>query len=100
MKNMFLLLVVILPVLSAFDNVGRVPDTPLTVHWKFLPGDYLEVKLEWRQPTFLVLLLGDTMTNRDLWLCSLEANMTEWTVMDRWYFGFATQDNRTSDARQ
>jgi hypothetical protein len=45
----------------------------------------LEVKMEWRQPTFAVLLLGNSMTRNDMWLCSWEPNSTGWVVIDRWY---------------
>ena len=83
-----LILFALLNVLLGFDNIGRVPNTNLTLHWKFLPDSYLELRLEWRQPTFLVLHLGADMFNKDLWLCSKEAGMTDWTVMDRWYLLF------------
>jgi len=56
-----LILFALLNVLLGFDNIGRVPNTNLTLHWKFLPDSYLELRLEWRQPTFLVLLLGADM---------------------------------------
>jgi hypothetical protein len=66
-----------------FNNVGRVANSSLTLKWKFV-DDSLEVAIEWLQPTFIGLMLGDTMINNDLWLCSLEPNSTEWAVMDRW----------------
>lgn len=66
-----------------FENVGRVANSNLTLKWKFV-DDYIEVKMEWQQPTFVGIMLGDTMINNDLWLCSLEPNSTEWAVLDRW----------------
>jgi hypothetical protein len=37
------------------------------------------------QPKFIALVLGDTTTNSDMWLCSLGKNMENWTVSDQWY---------------
>jgi hypothetical protein len=71
--------------LLTFDNIGRVAGSNLTLHWKFIGNEMLEVKMEWRQPTFAVLLLGNSMTRNDMWLCSWEPNSTGWVVIDRWY---------------
>lgn len=80
-------LVVVLLLVSAhlaYDNVGRVLNSNLTLHWSFVPGGLIDVKLEYKQPSFVPLLLGNSMTTNDLWVCSLETNATEWTLYDRW----------------
>lgn len=77
--------ILLLTTALAYQNVGRVANSNLTLKWKFADDGYIEMAIEWLQPTFIGLMLGDTMINNDLWLCSLEPNMTEWGVLDRWY---------------
>ena len=63
---------------------GTVAGGKLAIHWSFPDNQHIDVTFEWHQPTYFALMLGDTMSNSDMWLCSLEKGMKNWTVSDQW----------------
>lgn len=78
------LILCLLIVGSASESTGTVGGTNLTLQWRFPDQDHIRVSMVWNQPTYLALLLGDTMANSDMWLCSQEKGMKNWTVADQW----------------
>jgi len=66
------------------NSSGTVAGTNLTLLWSFPDSQYIDLTIEWKQPTYFTLMLGDTMVKSDLWVCSLENGTEKWTVTDRW----------------
>lgn len=96
MRQFLILLMASLLTSIACESVGNVTGTNLTIRWSFPDSQHIAVQLEWRQSTYCALMFGDTMTNSDMWLCSLEKGMKNWTVSDQWSTGHKDPQNDTA----